>query len=708
VISVDPHGPAANRLRPGDVVTGMALRTGDVTPIDAITVARSGHPFTSFALVHRFLADQSTMLDSARSGTVWLVLERGERVAIDAAPSRPIRSLPADFWLATSLAAASLVAAFGVLAFRHRLQVVRIFCAGCAGFVGTQATAAVIFGRELLFDPGWGQIAVRVNLGSRLLTYWALVMMLWTYPRQFRSVRASLPIVAAFVLAWLGEVWEWWPRPNLATPLMATLTSLVAAPVLGTWQWRVTRGHALDHSTAKVMVLSFAVPTLLLTLTYQLPRLFGLPPLIESIAALSAINLLMFVGFAIGIARFRLFLLDRWWFEALVWALGGAFVIGLDMLLLWLNASAGLALGLALALAGWAYFPVRQWVWRRFDRGPGPLIERHLPRLVDQLFGSGSRLELATRWRGLVDEVFQPSTATIRGRTTTAPRLEDDGQTLVVPGLEPGESIVLEHAAKGQRLFGTADVDLAVALLALSRRAADARTALDQRQAEREARLREREAMVQDLHDGLGGLASNISLVAAMAQRDDAPPEVKRALGTIENLAAESLSEIRGFMYSLDAHDADWDAVAADLRAYGGKRVEAHGLQFDMSSSIDPASPPPDPLLRLNLPRLCQEAINNTVKHAAASRVRVTLEVTPQQLQLCVADDGRGLPDGIESGGAAKAGVRSRGLGIMRRRAQQLGGTLAFVRDAGTIVRLTVPLPLQSPLPGMPAAPEAG
>jgi hypothetical protein len=89
-------------------------------------------------------------------------------------------------------------------------------------------------------------------------------------------------------------------------------------------QWRATRGHALDHAAAKVMVLSFAVPTLLLTLTYQLPRLFGAPPLIESIAALSAINLLMFVGFGLGIARFRLFLLDRWWFETLVWALGGA------------------------------------------------------------------------------------------------------------------------------------------------------------------------------------------------------------------------------------------------------------------------------------------------------------------------------------------------------------------------------------------------
>gem|GEM_PF-6619253 len=173
VISVDAQGPAANRLHPGDVVTGLASRAGNVMPINAVTVARSGHLFTTFASVHRFLADHRAMFDAAQQGTVWLLLDRGERVAIDVEPSRPVRALPADFWLTITLAAVSLFAAFGVLAFRHRLQVVQIFCAGTVGFIGTQATAGVIFDRELVFDPSWGQVAVRISLGSRLLTYLA-------------------------------------------------------------------------------------------------------------------------------------------------------------------------------------------------------------------------------------------------------------------------------------------------------------------------------------------------------------------------------------------------------------------------------------------------------------------------------------------------------------------------------------------------------
>jgi signal transduction histidine kinase len=493
----------------------------------------------------------------------------------------------------------------------------------------------------------------------------------------------------------------------MATPLMATLTSLAAAPALAWWQWRATRGHALDRAVVKVCVLSFAVPTLLLTLTYQLPRLFGQPPLIESLPALSAINFLMFIGFGLGIARFRLFLLDRWWFETLLWAIGGAAVIVLDLVLLWFNASVGLALGLSLALAGWAYFPARQWPWQRFDRGPAQRLERHLPHLVDQLFQAESRAELAQRWQALVEDIFQPSTISVHADASEVPQIAQHGQALLIPALEPGAAVLLEHAAKGQRLFGPSDVRLAAELLALTRRAADARQALEQRHAERDARLREREAMVQDLHDGLGGLASNIALLAGMAQRDTAH-DARRTLGTIEQLAAESLSEIRGFMSSLDAQDGDWEALVADLRADASRRLEPHGVQLDMSAAIDRGCAPPEALLRLNVTRLCQEALNNVVKHAAATRVTLTLSVTSHRLVLTIADDGRGLPADGDTARPSSPGVRSRGLGIMRRRAQQLGGTLRWDSVRGTTVSLTVPLPLFSPAPGMPASPVHG
>jgi hypothetical protein len=84
----------------------------------------------------------------------------------------------------------------------------------------------------------------------------------------------------------------------------------------------------------------------------------------------ASLVLLIYLGLAWG-CRYRLFNLDRWWFEALIWGLGGALVLLFDIALLWLNASAGVALGTAVALAGWLYFPLRQWLWRRLSPAAG-------------------------------------------------------------------------------------------------------------------------------------------------------------------------------------------------------------------------------------------------------------------------------------------------------------------------------------------------
>jgi signal transduction histidine kinase len=412
------------------------------------------------------------------------------------------------------------------------------------------------------------------------------------------------------------------------------------------------------------------------------------------------VNLLSFVGLAIGITRFGLFRLDRWWFEALMWAFGGAAVLVLDAVLLWFNAQAGLALGLSLAIAGWVYFPVRQWAWSRWWGVPGRTLERHLPMLMGGLFGAGSLDELEQRWHEVLGRVFEPLRRSTLDESLSQARIDDEGQVLLVPGLVHARSIRLEHADAGRCLFGPSERALADELRELARSAVTARQALDQREAEREARLREREAMVQELHDGLGGLASNIALAAGIAQRADSPAPVRQALGTIERLAGEALSEIRGFMDSLDSRDADWGSFAADLCAAMGRRAEAQGLVFEADVRIDPDAAAPAPALRLNLRRLCQEAVTNVVKHAGARHVRLTLRVAGGRLHLAVADDGCGLGRPPAAGGG-----RSRGLEGMRRRARQLGGTLSVEGNNGTTV--TLALPHLSPDPGMQASPDA-
>lgn len=91
----------------------------------------------------------------------------------------------------------------------------------------------------------------------------------------------------------------------------------------------------------------------------------------------------------------------------------------------------------------------------------------------------------------------------------------------------------------------------------------------------------------------------------------------------------------------------------------------------------------------LVLYRVAQEALTNAARHAEAGQVEVSLHHTDEAVVLSVADDGRGT-------GAAPEGAGMRG---MRERALLIGATLDVISQpqAGTTLRLTVPLPRKQP-----------
>jgi signal transduction histidine kinase len=95
----------------------------------------------------------------------------------------------------------------------------------------------------------------------------------------------------------------------------------------------------------------------------------------------------------------------------------------------------------------------------------------------------------------------------------------------------------------------------------------------------------------------------------------------------------------------------------------------------------------PSPEVTIALYRIAQEALNNVVKHAGASRARVILRASPPEagegLTLVVEDDGCGFdPDDVRSGRL--------GLGIMAERAESIGADLTIESPLGGGTRVTV------------------
>ena len=195
----------------------------------------------------------------------------------------------------------------------------------------------------------------------------------------------------------------------------------------------------------------------------------------------------------------------------------------------------------------------------------------------------------------------------------------------------------------------------------------------------------ERRRLARELHDGIG--QNLTALKHRLAQLGDGlPPQQRAQLETAIALCSETLEDTRELSRLLRPPILDDLGLEPALRWLARSQGEASGL--DIGVEIEPL-PALDGDLQTLLFRVAQEALNNAAKHAGARSVLVRLVARGGQLQLQVADDGRGCdPDvALRSGGS--------GLGGMRERLRLYDGRLEIhaAPGEGTRLRAVVPMP---------------
>jgi signal transduction histidine kinase len=188
------------------------------------------------------------------------------------------------------------------------------------------------------------------------------------------------------------------------------------------------------------------------------------------------------------------------------------------------------------------------------------------------------------------------------------------------------------------------------------------------------ARIEERERLLRDMHDGIGG---QLVQALAMSERGVEPARMREVIQAC-------LDDLRLVIDTGSAGDEGLAPILAALRDRLRRRLDGSGLAIDWPPGALDRLPPLSPHRALQVVRVLQEAVSNVLKHAQARRVGVRCDVGEDgSLQLDVRDDGRGIDP------AAAAG---RGLGNMRARAAELGATLDIVTGSdGTEVRLRIP-----------------
>ena len=223
----------------------------------------------------------------------------------------------------------------------------------------------------------------------------------------------------------------------------------------------------------------------------------------------------------------------------------------------------------------------------------------------------------------------------------------------------------------------------AAGLLVVLRAAGEPGAAM--RQAAAHAALEERKRLAQNLHDAVNQSLFSAGLIAEVLPRlwRQHPEEVLESLEDLRRLIRGALAEMRGLLVDLQP----LEPADSELRDLLPLLADAFSGRTNIPVTVAVAAIEPLPgEAQVALYRICQEALNNIARHAAATQVTIELRGDAEAVELSIRDDGRGFdPEQIPSG--------HYGLGMMLERAAAIGASLAIVSRPGEGTAVTIRRP---------------
>ncbi|USX54418.1 sensor histidine kinase [Lentzea sp. HUAS12] len=204
--------------------------------------------------------------------------------------------------------------------------------------------------------------------------------------------------------------------------------------------------------------------------------------------------------------------------------------------------------------------------------------------------------------------------------------------------------------------------------------------------------LAERERLAHEIHDTLAQGLSSIQLLLRAAERSlpDDSGNAARHVGQARQAAADNLAEARRFVAALTPPALDGTTLAGALERLCATTGTRHRLTARFRLTGDPTPLPTTH--EVALLRIAQAAVANTVRHAEATTVEITLSHLGDEIALDVVDDGTGFdPEALPASDPGEGGV---GLEAMRTRARTLGGSLTVESSPGHGTALTARLPV--------------
>lgn len=200
--------------------------------------------------------------------------------------------------------------------------------------------------------------------------------------------------------------------------------------------------------------------------------------------------------------------------------------------------------------------------------------------------------------------------------------------------------------------------------------------------------LEEKIQLGRELHDGIiqSLYATGLTFEAAKNQVARDPAEAARQLDTGLKALNATIRDVRSYISGLSPENLRQQSFAESVHSLtqtlGGARATTFDLRIDESTASRLTDAQSTDLLQI-----IHEAVSNSLRHGAASKITIRLHESGGELGLLVQDDGKGFD-------ASKPAGQGHGLGNLQARAARIHAVLRVISAPGEGTRTVVTLPL--------------
>jgi len=633
-------------------------------PVRAALLIEEPDQLPTWAAYNQFMSEMAIIYQASLQGQVLAVVS-GKTVVLPVR-DRSVLDLPGLFWLQVVIAGLAFLIAAGVYAFKKQnAGAQQFFFAGFA--LGVSALSASVYSsREFILDGDWIlMLSISNQLGAVFFTV-ALVALMAHYPKKlFHQFWVMPSILLAGLFSWLGFSLQLYPNPSGV--YMATLVLFSMSFILAYSQWQLTRNMPVERASLKWYLLSIYLGTGLFAVFILIPVSLGIPaPTSQGVMFL--VFLLMFIGIALGIIRYRLFDLDRWWFAAWGWFLGGLFLITLDALFIFgIGLNTETALVISLAVIGWLYFPARQWIMTKLFKSNEKQNDQ-LNLLIKRLFSAQNAEDLNRVWQNTLAETWHTLSVDEVTDKLNKSQITKDGQQLELPSLRDDKHLIFTHPNQGSRLFNKHDLETAELFYQIGQQALVGLKI-------RRQTIEEKNRIFSDLHDDVG--AKLLSLLYKTADPD------------LNQITRSALQDLREIVSQPDASSANLNNQMQHWQQEMRLRLQDSKVKLHWTQNTIP-NQMVSTLTLNHIMRILREATNNILKHAQSTEVWIDLHLTEtNELQIGIKDNGLTQDP--------KEWVLGRGTRNIRHRSELLNGSATWYKVEPQGCHLILNLPLLPP-----------